>query len=271
MRSPTRRHPASGHFGDVGPGTMSDMGRAHRSYILAELRTARAAALGDAERGFVHICLALERIGTILCRKVENLYSYTDTLCALCDVRLENGSLEKHPSTGGLRRLLDHLRRGRNDALHHGAYARHLTHRAIEVALLIEEAVMAASVQVSDFMVSNPICAEMWQPLSIIRFAMLSNSFSYLPVKGDDDTWYMLSDLAIAQALTAPTNGERQRRMAMTLKEACTGDHVQLLPARVTASDAPRSALMQDWDGHPVIVADENGNLLGIVTPFDVL
>ena len=33
--------------------------------------------------------------------------------------------------------------------------------------------------QVSDFMVRNPVCASMWQPLSFIRQSMLVNSFSY--------------------------------------------------------------------------------------------
>ena len=108
--------------------------------------------------------------------------------------------------------LYDLVREARNDALHVGAFARHLTRHAIELSLVLEDALMAEAVVARDFMVEGPICASAWQPLSSIRSTMLANSFSYLPV-----------------------------------------------------------ILKLSKDGLPVLVLGSDGDLRGIVTPFDVL
>jgi len=79
------------------------------------------------------------------------------------------------------------VKNARNDALHQGAFARHLTRQTIKLAIILEDAVksnMTNSLLVSDLMVENPVCVEEWQPIGFIRQQMLANSYSYLPVFG---------------------------------------------------------------------------------------
>ena len=57
------------------------------------------------------------------------------------------------------------------------------------------------SKHVSDFMVRDPVCAHLWQPISLIRQRMLTNSFSCLPVQNEEEQWCLVSDLQIAMYL----------------------------------------------------------------------
>jgi hypothetical protein len=67
----------------------------------------------------------------------------------------------------------------RNETLHQGAFARPLTKHAIELAIILEDALSQQVNQVvMDFMVRNPLCAELWKPIGFIRQQMLANSFS---------------------------------------------------------------------------------------------
>lgn len=54
------------------------------------------------------------------------------------------------------------VREARNTALHEGALARHLTVNAVELSLVLEEAIMSRCYRVGDFMVRNPMCAYLW-------------------------------------------------------------------------------------------------------------
>jgi hypothetical protein len=89
----------------------------------------------------------------------------------------------------------------RNEALHQGASARHLTQHCIELALVLEDALVNDATIVADYMVKAPLCAYSWQPLSFVRQQMLANSFSHLPIRDADGKWYLLSDAAVASAL----------------------------------------------------------------------
>jgi hypothetical protein len=78
-------------------------------------------------------------------------------------------------------------------------------------------------------MVRNPVYAEPWQPTGFIRQQMLANSYSYLPVLGDDGEWRIVSDAAIATFLGPERNSEtRIKKLASTLREAS----VSLVPAK---------------------------------------
>src|SRR5439155_14524227 len=95
--------------------------------------------------------------------------------------------------------LYELVRRGRNAAMHEGASARHLTLHAIELALVLEDALMMGMDQIGDYMVRNPVYAALWQPLSFVRQEMLVNSFSYLPVAIEERSgkdWRLVSDLS---------------------------------------------------------------------------
>jgi len=140
-----------------------------------QFRSAREAALRDAE-AFDGIVYAMERLGSFLTRRTLDLGKYEDHLAKIAaksdDVpRLFRGALTPFSV------LFDVVREARNDALHQGAFARHLTSHAIELALILEDALRSSETPlVSDYMVRNPVCAELWQPLGLIRQQMLTAS-----------------------------------------------------------------------------------------------
>src|SRR6516165_2504092 len=106
-----------------------------------QLREARLRTLRDAE-AFEEILFVLEHLGIQLTGKIGNLWEYRDaiTQCALqSPLALEIPTICKgwHTPFEG---LYDLVRYGRNDALHQGALARHLTVCAIELATILEDA-----------------------------------------------------------------------------------------------------------------------------------
>ena len=129
--------------------------------------------------------------------------------------------------------------------------------------------------KVSDFMVRNVICAEMWQPLSFIRQTMLASSFNCLPVKAVHDgkpRWELVSDKALAQDLRGRTNGAFLKDLLVQPLEEAKKNQLILPEARMCeATDSVRDVLA-GWDGQPVLVTQRNkGELLGILTPYDLL
>jgi hypothetical protein len=155
--------------------------------------------LGDAEAfdGIIHV---VERLGSYLSKERRGdkgehgtLSKYTDELSALA---AHSGMAVETPDR--FRNLLtpfgtlyEFVTVARNDALHQGAFARHLTKHAIELGIILEDALSNhMDLVVMDFMVRNPVrnpvYAEPWQPVGFIRQQMLANSYSYLPVFGDD-------------------------------------------------------------------------------------
>lgn len=92
------------------------------------LREARLIALRDAE-AFEHIVFVLERIGIHLTGRIGDLGKYQDAIaqCALQSplaYDIPATARDWHTTFDG---LYDLVRNGRNDALHEGAFARHLT------------------------------------------------------------------------------------------------------------------------------------------------
>jgi hypothetical protein len=166
------------------------------------------------------------------------------------------------------------VQEARNAALHEGALARHLTANAVELSLVLEEGIMSELRQVSDFMVRNPVCASMWQPLSFIRQSMLVNSFSYLPVKvekGSNISWRFISDFRLAQCLRR--NGKITRDgLVQQLGDAVKDGQIELHSATVCGPQDQIDAVLARSDGLPTLVLlPDNNELLGILTPFDLL
>jgi hypothetical protein len=122
---------------------------------------------------------------------------------------------------------------------------------------------------VGDYMVRNPICAELWQPISFVRQQMLANSFSFLPVKRGTD-WYLVSDLDIVSHLG--TGVERREKLTdslsviqdkLALATHCeVGEPLENALQKLSGSQSP--LLVQARGGEPHFV-------IGIITPFDLL
>lgn len=124
--------------------------------------------------------------------------------------------------------------------------------------------------KISDVMVRDPVCAETWQPLSLIRQVMLENSFSYLPCNTNEG-WKIVSDLELAKYLRHNNSQSRKSRMVESLTDAVKV-HTPLLQNVVTCHHqvSAEEALSLCRD-RPLLVLGNTDHVIGIVTAFDLL
>lgn len=175
----------------------------HKIHFRDELREARAEALRDAEE-FESILFAVERLGSFLTGRIGTLADYQGVIMALAgDSPLSQLPTSLHAWNPPFNRLFGQLVEARNDAFHQGAFARHLATHAVQVSLILEDALMEGKDKVADYMVKNVVTASLWQPLSFVRQQMLVNSFSFLPVVDDagQPTGQLVSDCSLARYL----------------------------------------------------------------------
>jgi hypothetical protein len=236
-----------------------------------QLRNAREAALKDAE-AFDGILHAVERLGRFLTKRSDgNLGQYGSKLQ---EIAARSPLAEEVPKRfRGLlttfSSLLDLVRHARNDAFHEGASARHLTGHAIELALILEDALRSSEAPVvADYMVRNPVCAELWQPIGFVRQQMLASSFSFLPVLSKHRIWCLVSDRAIA-AYLGRSWPDRKDRMASLLGEA----PIELKRAKLVQEDTSLDKALTALKDAPLLVRQKGKHprILGIVTAFDLL
>lgn len=243
-----------------------------QEHLLRDLRDARATALRDAE-AFDQILFVVERLGSVLYGGIGDLGKYRDSIIAFAQ---KSPLGEEVPAQ--LRQwhtpfpdLYSMMQEARNDALHQGACARHLTTHAIQIALILEDA-MAEGDLVRDYMVNDVVQAYPWQPISFIRQQMLTNSFTYLPVYYNDK-WGLLSDFELARYLR-PANSDRskgQRKLRlMTLLSKAIEDGVSTSAAVVVSPMTTVEEVLKMCNGQPVLVTHDS-QLMGIVSPFDLL
>jgi len=110
---------------------------------------------------------------------------------------------------------------------------------------------------------------------------MLENSFSFLPVKetpGGESPWKLVSDLELARYLrTASNSNGRQSRLVQNLAEVHKAGHIHLRDTKNCGPEALISDLFKrcdgqnDWGGLPILVCNGSSDLIGILTPFDLL
>jgi hypothetical protein len=267
------------------------------SFFANELRSARLATLADAE-AFDKIIHVVERLGYYLTKEEKsdqgyygNLQKYTDAITEFANRScLSNPSIAHQAYLTPFSRLYKLVKEARNDALHQGAFARHLTKHLIELAIILEDALRTIpGLVVSDFMVRNPECAELWKPLSFIRQQMLANSYSYLPVvrSSDDEPipseeWKIVSDVSIAQFLGPQRSGEdRIKRLSKTLQEAIDEVPEICVSALVIPDNAQISEALDNLKKQGVMLVKhkdrhkdrhkDSHELVGILTAFDLL
>jgi len=248
-------------------------------YFRDQFRQARAHALGDAE-AFQEIIFALERLGLYCTKgKAINLEGYEKRLrklatqsCLAQNIPQEHRKW--HLPFGILYKV---IKTGRNDALHQGAFARHLTDHAVQLALVLEDALMSGLTRVTDYMVRDPVRAQPWQPISFVRQQMLANSYTYLPIRyatGGTQSWYLLSDYSVAHYLRSGHDEKRNERLAATVQSAVEADQLRLELAQTCLAETQvDDAMLSFENGRPILVLDgmTESNLLGILTPFDLL
>ena len=245
-------------------------------YFRDQFRAARYYALEDSE-GYEKILFVLERLGSYLSSDKESgLGNYK------CKIR-QLVNPEKGTSVSGFidfDTLYDMVKNGRNDALHQGAIARIMTSHSVQLCIMLEDALMNSAEReedrkIKDYMTRNPICAYLWQPMAFVRQTMLEYSFSYLPFRCGA-CWYVVSDFNIVRYLADcnHTNNCIRKKLRRTLECAIESKQICYKKAEVVSPDKMLDELLKEvgcrkW---PIVVKpSEHEELVGIVTPFDLM
>jgi predicted transcriptional regulator len=247
---------------------------AQNCFFRDQLRSARAVALADAE-GFHAILRVFELIGQQLGRNTRGLGDYKARLSELASASPLAADLpsqwpEYHTEFGA---LFEEMRQARNDAVHQGAYARTLTDHAVELSIILEDALMTDASKVSQFMVRDVVDAKPWHPVSYIRQQMLTHAFSYLPV-WHADAWKLIPEYAVARLLrNAPSKVIRRRRLAALVSDSVADSTLELLDACKVCPETPITEVIQFICERPVLVVDRRHTnaLIGLLTSSDIL
>lgn len=246
-------------------------------YFRDRIREARAAALKDAE-AFLGIVVAIEGLGRFLqgnrAGEFGKLRPQIGHLVQQAPLARATEATERRIHTP-FAAAYELVRQGRNSAVHEGAYARHLTAKSVELALIVEDALTVKMNHIGDFMVQGVLTASPWQPLSFIRQTMLSNSFSYLPVwmkTAGRDGWWLISDYELASYLRTDNGASRQERLAATLDAAVAAGELRLDVPHVCSPEQPVTKALAAGTGLPVLICGaREQDLIGIATPYDLL
>jgi CBS domain-containing protein len=233
-----------------------------------DLSSARGSALADAE-AFGPLLAAIEGIGARLAKNGHGLAHY----------KAEIRQLVPQGDSTEFDRVFEVMREGRNEAVHTGGAARHLTQSCIRLALMLEAGIRErvggprSDWTVGDVMVKSVHEVHPWESVRDARVRMLENAFSYLPML-KDDKWLMVSDLAVAQWLLRPKDETPMNCTMDKLANALTLPEAPLLPHSVKI----HAALSELEKRHlPGLVVEDTGTaqgrsrLLGMITPFDAL
>jgi CBS domain-containing protein len=239
----------------------ANLSDAARKHFRDELRAARADVLRDAE-AFDSVLFVIERLGQVVAGRQEALGRYRRLLA---DVLFDDTRRSEFA------RIALIVNEGRNHALHQGAAARHLAQNCVSLAIMIEDSLSEGFMQVSDFMVANPVCADLWQPLSLLRQAMLAGSFSYLPYLDGYKAPRLVSDHALVRYLRGDSVTLNKERLAESLSTAVEAGLTTISPVVLAGSDSIAAALSRMHDDVPAVVVGPNGAVTGIVTAFDLL
>ncbi len=232
------------------------------SAILSTLREARALVYRDAE-SFDQAAAMLEHIGQLLSGQVGvGLGSYEGVILGLA-------GQAPRTNAGNLKELFKTVRETRNDSVHSGAFIRHHVLKLVELILILEEAILLNGRVAADVMVCSPVTAELWHNVAMVRRSMLTNSFSFLPVRISDQ-WKLISDQSLVAYLRV-SNAERNRRLGATVGSAIEDGSLCLEVAPITRADTPIEDVKTNITHLPVLVLDTAQNLLGILTAFDLL
>jgi CBS domain-containing protein len=154
--------------------------------------------------------------------------------------------------------------------MHTGAYARRTTGKAIELCLLLEDALMNGNGEarlVRDHMVKEPICIESWQPVVRARQLMLTHSFSNLPILLNGE-WLLLTDMGLSRYLR---KARGRSSLGAAISDAAPDLGLQQAP--LVAGDADVRTLVESESIAPSLwlVVDEYNRLIGVISAFELM
>jgi len=237
-----------------------------RAKLRRELRAARSAVLADAE-GFEVVVHAIEAAGKTLNPRGSNLNQYIPWLRHL--VETAHGWADGDKRSRRLEARLFLLRQTRNDHAHQGVHARNAADEAVEVALLLEDALSFSwmDVRLADVMVRRPVVADGDDTLGEIRRTMLSHSFSFVPVRLEG-SWRLVSERWIADQVVGKPRSGRDAEFARPISDF----EGQLDEAQVFGEDVPTTELPTPLPDLLLVAETRTAKaLLGVVSPSDLL
>jgi CBS domain-containing protein len=147
----------------------------------------------------------------------------------------------------------------------------------VQLALILEDALMESENLVRDFMVRDVIRAVPWQPISAARQLMLATSFSFLPIHAVWESparWLLISDYAIAKLLrSSPSKSERAKRLAVAVQEAIQSRQLEVEEAETCSPDDRLDEVLNAKARRLLLVLDrsDKSHIVGALTPFDLL
>jgi CBS domain-containing protein len=255
--------------------SLSDL--VEKQYYRDQLRRARYSALADAE-GFHSICFVIEELGIRLCKRRSSLNQYEQKIQGLVTTQAANLAADHPDLFSTFSALYRVVRAGRNDAMHTGSYARHITSRAIELCILLEDCLMATEQVfeslIGDFMVREPLSIDKARPVAKARQMMLTHSFSNLPVKNGNGKWCLISDIALAKYLAMPSE-ERDLRLGTDIGRAISSGNLAVNECKTwTVNNKVRELFEVDLATAPSslwLVVDSTNELVGVISPFEVM
>ncbi len=166
--------------------------------------------------------------------------------------------------------LLEEVREVRNAEVHTGSASRAAAKMATTVGIYLEDTLMAASgaeKNVKAYIQKDVVRAYTWQNLDECRRQMLIHSFSYLPIKVKN-RWKMLSDANLAKYLADQNSNELWKQRV----ECARQKGLKVEPAKEVKQTDSKKCALKKMDGKAAIVTEgENKDLVGIITPFDLL
>jgi hypothetical protein len=250
-----------------------------RVFHRDRLREARYAALADAE-AFQQMCFAIEALGKRLNPKAKGLGECRSQLEKLAhSSALLPSDVDEQRAIKPFHALFTSIKEARNDAMHTGAYARHVAADALTLCLVLEDALMMEKnpaeagkrLTVGDFMVSTPTVVHPWQTVEHARQLMLLYSFSYLPI-WHQDRWWLVSDMGMAGYLRPhwPALARLKKTLAQAQEEGlpfARASSVRKGDAVVDLLSKPRrpGLWLVKEKGYPP------GHLAGVLSPFELM
>lgn len=243
-----------------------------RRHFYWALRSARTTAFADAEN-YQQILFTIERLGSHLVGRIEALGYYQPCLKQLAEnsVYSREVPLSKPSWHTSFEDLYETIREARNDALHQGVIARHLTSNLVLMSLILEDALMGKTGRKwADVMIRQVVVAQPWQPISYVRQQMLTYSISYLPIR-KDGSWKLISDYEVAAYINHGKSSDRKMRLIESVDEA-SRKGLRLSDAKVCFPENLIDAtVMRELDAKLIVVVEKDNNIVGVVSPFDIL
>ena len=241
-------------------------------YFLFKFKEARLSILKNNE-DFDFFINILEEFGSFICTNKNSitLNEYESAIKQYQKLHLGN----IYVSSFNAEFLI--VRTARNEAYHQGVHARNLSKHCIELSFIIEKALISNCMNLSllaeNVMVKNVTIAEEWMPIKMIRREMLINSFSYIPIYKDEN-WFLISELNILLMLGVKYGKDRSLKEKDIIGPLFNQQNFEI--ATTINNDSSITDVLEkllENNGKPILIVsqDDNKNLLGIITTYDIL